>query len=309
MIEKGLERGILKRREDFAVYCDLEEFGFGKKVLLRADGTSVYMTQDLGTTKLKYEDSKADKLIWVVASEQKYHFQVLFKVLELLGYEFAKNCFHYSYEMVDLPTGRMKSREGTVIDLDDLLDALKERVLEIIKEREMEISGNIEETADNIGKAALKYFILSHRPGSKITFDIENSLAFEGKTGPYVLYQYVRAGKILEKAVFLNLYENLQIDKIDLFEQEDKKHIHNLLISLLQFADVIKESAEVMDQTKIADLIYNLARSFSSFYNDVNVLKEEIPEKKEILLFIVFVFKRLLGVCLDILGIEKVEEM
>lgn len=318
MITMGLKKGIFEKDISGAVTADLDKLGVtdregkplhGKKVLLRSDGTSVYITQDLAMAELKAKDYHPDNSMYVVADEQIRHFEVLFGILKALGYSWANHLKHISYGMVDLPHGRMKSREGTVVDADDILDELRDRIKLI----------NIdEESADKIGIAAMRYYLLSNRPESKIKFDPEQSVKLEGKTGPYILYQYVRSGKIIQNC-------KNSTDKNDkaIFEEETCNFTtlvepaeHQLLMTLVEFTERMKTIQQTLDQTILSDYVYKLAKTFSFFYENCPILKKQAenkeqinPEVKRARLELVRYVHALLSTSLELLGIEKVEQM
>ncbi len=267
LVDEGLERGIFSKLDNGAVGCELEKIGLkGTKVLLRADGTSVYMTQDLGTAVSRYEKFGAERMVYVVADEQNYHFQVLFGILALLRAELKGACKHLSYGMVNLPSGKMKSREGTVVDADDLLDELQGLAADKTRERWPELPPEQSEArARTIGLAALKYFILSVSPSTTMLFDPAKSIEFTGDTGPYLLYAYARTRSIFEKA-------ELDFAALD-FEPEVLAGLGDaeeraLLASLYNFPAELRRAADELDPSRVAAATYAVARSFSAFYYD-----------------------------------------
>lgn len=304
IVLQGLADGILEKDDNGAICADLARLGVakaGKKVLLRPDGTSVYMTQDLALAKLKAEQHALDKSVYVVANEQNDHFKNLFGILNALGYSWAKNdkLQHFSYGMVELPHGRMKSREGTVVDTDDLLNELRSLVQAKASEK---LSVLDDHTADLIGIAAAQYFFLSARPETTLKFDPERSLDFEGKTGPYILYQYVRSGRILKQL------QGRDDQKPDFSLLKDPQE-HALLLKLVEFTDVIRVIQKKPTSMPVAEYVYDLARKFSVFYENCPVLNAPDKAVGEARAALVAYAHALLGEMLDILAIRKPEKM
>ncbi len=268
---KGVEQGVFYREADNSVWVDLEAIGLDKKVLLRSDGTSLYMTQDLGTAIRRYEDWFFDSMIYVVASEQQYHFKVLFHALGLLGYPWAKDLHHLSYGMVNLPDGKMKSREGKVVDGDDLVEELtllaKEEI--IAKERE-ELVGDLEETSLSIALGALNYYLLQVSPTKDMIFNPAESISFNGNTGPYLQYMGARISSMLAK------YEQEIPASFDasVLTLEDER---SLIRQLALFGEVVERAAEGYDPSQITAYLYELSRTFSRWYHDNPVLKASTP--------------------------------
>jgi len=275
IIASGLEKGVFEKRNDGAVICDLGKLG--SKVVLRSDGTSVYITQDIGTTLRKYEDYHPESMVWVVGDEQNLHFQMLFAIMEKLGYSWAANLFHLSYGMVNLPTGKMKSREGTVVDADDLFDematlatdACKERGGEELTEAELKTRGEI------IGLGALKFMLLKFNPKTTILFDPAASLRFEGDTGPYVQYVAARINSIRRKAAERGL--DLDPAKVDwsLLGHPAEKL---LAVTASFYPAVLHLAAERKDCSGLVEYLLNLGKAFNSFYRECPVLAAETPE-------------------------------
>lgn len=306
IVMDGLAKGIFEQDPSGAVVADLQKLGItkgeGKKVLLRSDGTTVYTTQDLAIAKMKMEDHKLDNSFYVVAGEQDDHFRALFGILKALGYTWVDKLKHMSYGMVELPAGRMKSREGTVVDVDDLLNDLRDRVKVIAGEKGNEEMSDSD--ADKIGKAAAQYYLLSSRPESTMKFDPEESVKFEGKTGPYILYQYVRSGKILEQGKEKNT--NNEPDFTLLQEPAER----DLLLKLTEFTEVMRSVEKNLDQTLIATYVFELSQLFSSFYQKCPVLKEGTdPKLTSARLKLVEYSHILIKQSLDLLAIETVERM
>lgn len=310
IVMDGLAKGIFERDPSGAVIADLQKLGIqkneGKKVLLRSDGTTVYTTQDLAIAKRKMEEHGLDNSFYVVAGEQDDHFRALFGILKALGYEWVDKLKHMSYGMVELPEGRMKSREGTVVDVDDLLNALRDRVKTIAAEKGNETMSD--EDADKIGKAAAQYYLLSVRPESGMKFDPEESVSFEGKTGPYILYQYVRTGKILEQKALQDAGASQENPDFNLLQEPIE---HELLLKLVEFTEKMRAVQKTMDQTLIATYVYELAQTFSNFYAKCPVLKGDktSPELSQTRLKLVEYTHTLLKQSLDLLAIETVDRM
>jgi len=265
---KGLEKGIFYKQEDGAVAVDLSEEKLDKKILLRSDGTSIYITQDFGTAIKRHEDWPFDQLIYVVGSEQQYHFKVLFVLLEKLGYSWAKDLHHLSYGMVNLPEGKMKSREGTVVDADDLLDSLKDmaftEICERGREKEIEYPKSV---AENIGKGALHYFLLQTSPLKDMLFDPKESLSFNGNTGPYLQYMGARIFSMLRKK-----NENIKDRNVELFKLLTSDSEWDLLKVLAGYPAAISESAKNLDPSNLTSYLYELSKAFSRFYHECPIL-------------------------------------
>jgi arginyl-tRNA synthetase len=274
IILEGLENQVFKRREDGAVIIEFDEPNLGSKVVLRSDGTSVYVTQDIGTTLLKQKDYQPDRQIWVVGDEQKYHFQVLFAILKALGYSWADQLTHMAYGMVNLPSGKMKSREGTVVDADDLFDEMADLAREATLQRNKdEVPADLEERAQVISMAALKFMLLKVNPKTTILFDPQASIKFEGDTGPYVLYAYARISSMLRKAAEIADDGNTQIDW-GLLEDEAEKR---LALRCALFPETIHKAARELDSSCLAAYLLDLAKDFSTFYNRCSVLNASDP--------------------------------
>lgn len=274
IIEDGLKRGVFYRREDGAIEIDLEDVKCGKKVVLRSDGTSVYITQDIGTTILKADEFQPDGQVWVVGDEQKYHFKVLFEILKRLGYNWAENLHHMAYGMVNLPTGKMKSREGTVVDADDLLDEMERLANEASKERYGdEIPADLDERCKIVGIGALKFMLLKVNPKTTLMFDPQESIKFEGDTGPYVQYAYARIKSIMRKAGEDLL--NAPADWSQLEEETEKQ----LAMICARYPQILKSAAAAMDSSQLAGYLLDLARAFSRFYGNCPVLSDDEPAK------------------------------
>ncbi len=277
IVEEGLEKGILFKKEDGSVWADLTEEGLDEKLLLRADGTSVYMTQDLGTAKLRQDDFNAEKLVYVVGNEQNYHFDVLQKILNKLGFDWSNAIYHLSYGMVELPHGKMKSREGTVVDADDLM----EKMFQTAKKMTTEL-GKIEEFSkeeadqlfEMVGLGALKYFILKVDPKKNMMFNPEESVDFTGNTGPFIQYTHARIQSLLRKAHDNGIDINGTTEEIELLKKEKE-----LLKLIAEYPEVIKLAAESYSPAQVANYIYDLVKEYNQFYQEIPVFKEKDQHK------------------------------
>jgi len=307
IIQQGLKKEIFYKREDGAIEIDLTPYGLDKKVLLRSDGTSVYMTQDLGTTVLKFKDFKLDSSTWIVANEQIYHFKVLFQTLKLLGYKWADNCYHLPYGMVNLTTGKMKSREGTVVDADNLMDELHELAKKEISKRDSKLTPRaLEQRAEKIGLAALKYYLLKHSPQRDITFDPKKSISFEGDTGPYIQYAYARIQSIIRKGSPLSGGAREDKFTYNLLGNEEELEIIKLLY---QYPQIIKEATQEYNPTKLTSLLFDLAQSFNKFYQKHSVLNTDDKKLVQARLSLIECVATVIKNGLNILGIDVVEKM
>ena len=273
---KGLDMGVFFRADDGSVQIDLEDIGLDRKVLLRKDGTSIYITQDLGTAVSRHEDWPFDSMIYVVASEQQYHFKVLFHCLKVLGYSWADELHHLSYGMVNLPSGRMKSREGTVVDADDLLANLSALAKEEIvkKERESALE-DVERTSHDIALGALNYYLLQVTPDRDMIFNPAESISFNGNTGPYLQYMGARICSMLAKfdEVKEN-YDGIPFDGSLLSTQDEQTLVK--LIAL--YPETLRKAAMAYDPSEVCALLYEIAKTFSHFYHDNQILKAETKE-------------------------------
>ena len=282
-ILKGLEKGVFFKAEDGSVRIDVTDVvGKGKdednheKVLLRKDGTSVYITQDIGTAISRHDDWAFNQLVYVVASEQNYHFKILFHILKKLGFDWAKNLYHLSYGLVNLPSGRMKSREGTIVDADDLIDSLHADALKAIKERGRdEEVGNADDVAEKVALGALHYYLLQATPIKDMLFNPEESLSFNGNTGPYLQYMGARINSILAKAKEAGICENTSDEALALLSNEDE---WALIKQLGDFPAVVQKGAENLDPSGIAGYLYETAKLFSKFYQTSSILNAESKE-------------------------------
>ena len=307
-VEEGLATGAFYRREDGSVWADLTADGLDEKLLLRADGTSVYMTQDIGTAKLRYEDYPINKMVYVVGNEQNYHFQVLSILLDKLGFEWGKNLVHFSYGMVELPEGKMKSREGTVVDADDLMDEM----IESARETSQELGKldnctpeEIERIVRMVGLGALKYFILKVDPRKSMTFNPKESIDFNGNTGPFIQYTHARIKSVLRKAVEQGI-DFSSIDDTQLVISEKESYLIQLIT---EFPGVVKLSGEEFSPALIANYIYELVKEYNQFYHDFTILKEENLKLKQFRLVLSETTASIIKTGMLLLGIEVPERM
>ena len=307
-VMEGLEKGFFYRKEDGSVWADLTGEGLDHKLLLRADGTSVYMTQDIGTAKLRFADYPIDKMIYVVGNEQNYHFQVLSILLDKLGFEWGKGLVHFSYGMVELPEGKMKSREGTVVDADDLMaemiDTAKETSNELGK-----LDGLTKEEADNIarivGLGALKYFILKVDARKNMTFNPQESIDFNGNTGPFIQYTYARIQSVLRKAKEAGIEIPAQLPAgIELSEKEE-----GLIQMVADFAAIVKQAGEDYSPSIIANYTYDLVKEYNQFYHDFSILREENEAVKIFRLALSENVAKVVRLGMGLLGIEVPDRM
>ncbi len=298
----GIEKGIMYRKEDGSVWADLTGDGLDHKLLLRADGTSVYMTQDIGTAKLRYQDFPIDKMIYVVGNEQNYHFQVLSLLLDKLGFKWGKDLTHFSYGMVELPEGKMKSREGTVVDADDLIDTMVASAAEMGAERFAEMPA--EESAEisrMVGLGALKYFLLKVDPRKNMLFNPKESIDFNGNTGPFIQYTYARIRSVIRKA------EGFDPQSTPNSEPNAKESV--LIQKVADFPSVVAEAGKNYSPALIANYAYDLAKEYNQFYHDYSILREEDAEKRNLRLLLSYVVGRTLKSAMSLLGIEMPERM
>lgn len=298
----GIEKGIMYRKEDGSVWADLTGDGLDHKLLLRADGTSVYMTQDIGTAKLRYQDFPIDKMIYVVGNEQNYHFQVLSLLLDKLGFKWGKDLTHFSYGMVELPEGKMKSREGTVVDADDLIDTMVASAAEMGAERFAEMP--TEESAEisrMVGLGALKYFLLKVDPRKNMLFNPKESIDFNGNTGPFIQYTYARIRSVIRKA------EGFDPQYTPNSEPNAKESV--LIQKVADFPSVVAEAGKNYSPALIANYAYDLAKEYNQFYHDYSILREEDAEKRNLRLLLSYVVGRTLKSAMSLLGIEMPERM
>lgn len=302
-VEEGLEKGVFYRKEDNSVWADLTPDGLDHKLLLRSDGTSVYMTQDIGTAKLRYQDYPIDKMIYVVGNEQNYHFQVLSLLLDKLGFKWGKDLIHFSYGMVELPHGKMKSREGTVVDADDLMDKMVEDALAMTSDRLEGMTPDEKlEVARIIGMGALKYFILKVDPRKNMLFNPAESIDFNGNTGPFIQYTYARIQSLQRKAG-----DNLPALNIDAVTPNEKEIA--IIQRVADFPAVVEEAGKTYSPALIANYTYELAKEFNQFYHDYSILKEEDENVKVFRLELSRTVAGVIKRAFSLLGIEVPERM
>ena len=308
LVQKGLEMGVFERHEDGSVWCDLTADGLDQKLLLRSDGTSVYMTQDLGTAERRFEEYSLDELIYVVGNEQNYHFQVLKLILKKLGFDWSDSIYHLSYGMVELPEGKMKSREGTVVDADDLLEKMyntaKETSLELGKLDDMS-EAEQDELFRMLSLGALKYFIIKVDPRKTMLFDPKESIDFNGNTGPFIQYTHARIKSILRKAAAQGIdYATNSDAGVELSPKEVR-----IVKILNNFPNKIAEAGEAHSPAIVANYAYELAKEFNQYYHDTPILREENKAVLAFRLQLIELIARVLTKAMDILGIKLPERM
>ena len=276
LVEEGLRKGVFYQRADQSVWIDLKSDGLDEKLLLRSDGTSVYITQDLGTAVKRHEDFGFDSMVYVVGNEQDYHFKVLFLILSKLGYDWAKQLYHLSYNMVDLPSGKMKSREGTVVDADDLMDEMKAEAENITRELgklDEPDSESSQKLYEQIGMGALKYFLLKVDPEKRMLFNPNESIDFNGNTGPFIQYTHARIQSVLRKAATMPSlcdYDSFDCTTHEFFNQKERE----LVKLIMSFDEIVSEAASKLSPAVIANYVYELAKTFNQFYHDNPIVVE-----------------------------------
>ncbi|MBQ0062073.1 MAG: arginine--tRNA ligase [Bacteroidales bacterium] len=308
-VQEGLDKGFFYRKDDNSVWADLTAEGLDHKLLLRGDGTSVYMTQDIGTAKLRFQDYPINKMIYVVGNEQNYHFQVLSILLDKLGFEWGKGLVHFSYGMVELPNGKMKSREGTVVDADDLIEKMIGDARQMSADKISKLADITEEEAKEIarvvGLGALKYFILKVDPRKNMLFNPEESIDFNGNTGPFIQYTYARIKSVLRKAAEANIAIPATLPaSVELSEKEE------CLIQLVsEFAAAVKAAGNDYSPSTIANYCYDLVKEYNQFYHDFSILREEDEQKKIFRLVLSANVAKIIQLGMGLLGIEVPERM
>ena len=307
IVEKGLAQGVFFKKEDGSVWCDLTADGLDEKLVLRADGTSVYITQDMGTATQRVKDYPDVKgMVYTVGNEQDYHFKVLFLILKKLGYDWASHLYHLSYGMVDLPSGKMKSREGTVVDADDLIAEMEQTAKEISQELG-KLDGYTEAQKEalyhTIGLGALKYYILKVDPKKRILFDPKESIDFQGNTGPFVQYTYARIQSILRKYTEMGVADSTAMP--DTLHEKEKA----LLKSITLFPAIVQEAAEEYSPAVIANYVYDLVKDFNSFYQNVSILGEKEPMKLHFRVVLCEKIGEIIAASFKMLGIQVPERM
>jgi len=308
-VEEGLQKGFFYRRPDGSVWADLTKEGLDEKLLLRSDGTSVYMTQDIGTAKLRFQDYPIDKMIYVVGNEQNYHFQVLSILLDKLGFKWGKDLVHFSYGMVELPNGKMKSREGTVVDADDLIETMIEEASQMSADKVNKLEDITPEEAREIarivGMGALKYFILKVDARKNMLFNPEESIDFNGNTGPFIQYTYARIRSILRKAKAQGIEVPAELPTTAGLSDKEI----SLIQHLNDFAAVVRQAAGDYNPSCIANYCYDLVKEYNQFYHDFSVLKEEDRDKQLVRLALSEAVSKVVRNGLGLLGIEVPERM
>lgn len=302
---RGLDEGLFVKDPDGSVWADLTPEGYDRKILLRADGTSVYITQDIGTAKLRYEDYPIDQMIYVVGNEQDYHFQVLSIILDKLGYSFGKDLKHFSYGMVELPDGKMKSREGTVVDADDLMDRMIDTALEASEGEGRAVDMSEEERqemARKVGLGALKYFLLKVEPRKNMLFDPKESIDFNGNTGPFIQYTYARIQSIMRKAEGVDFHSKQIVSELLPKEVELVKRLN-------EFGEVVKQAGAELNPSLIASYAYDLGKQFNQFYHDHSILNEPDDTVRHQRLLLSYLTSEVLKNAVGLLGIEMPEKM
>jgi arginyl-tRNA synthetase len=305
IVDEGLAKGVFFKKEDGSVWIDLTADGLDEKLVLRSNGTSVYITQDVGTAQLKYNDYHMDKSIYVVGNEQDYHFKVLFLILQKLGKSWAKGLFHLSYGMVDLPSGKMKSREGTVVDADDLMAEMEQTA-----KTQTEALGKVNDFSEdekkqlyyNIGMGALKYFLLKVEPKKRLLFDPNESIDFQGHTGPFIQYTHARIKSVLKRANFEPGQLNTDVKELDAVERD-------LILALNQFPEAIMQAARDYSPAIIANYVYELAKTYNKFYQEKPILKAEDETVMQFRLQLSSASAKIINKAMRLLGINVPERM
>ena len=306
LVLEGLKNGKFFRKEDGSVWADFTAEGLDQKLLLRKDGTSVYMTQDIGTAKLRYQDFPIDKMIYVVGNEQNYHFQVLSLLLDRLGFKWGKDLVHFSYGMVELPNGRMKSREGTVVDADDLMASMINDAKDVSSERLADMTDEEKQNVYRIiGLGALKYFLLKVNPINNMVFNPAESIDFNGNTGPFIQYTHARIKSVLRKAQDEIGVGQCELDNnVEISEKEQ-----TLIQKLVDFEGVVLRAGKEYSPAQIANYAYDLAKEYNQFYHDTPILKEEDAQKRRLRLILSACVARVIKTAMRLLGIEVPERM
>ena len=308
IVEQGLQKGVFFKKEDGSVWCDLTADGLDEKLVLRADGTSVYITQDMGTAIQRVKDYPDVKgMVYTVGNEQDYHFKVLFLILKKLGYDWASHLYHLSYGMVDLPSGKMKSREGTVVDADDLI-AEMEQTAKVISQELGKLDGYTEAQKEDlyhtIGLGALKYYILKVDPKKRILFDPKESIDFQGNTGPFIQYTYARIQSILRKYAEMD-NSKAAIVQPNILQEKEK----NLLKSITLFPSIVQDAADNYSPAVVANYVYDLVKDFNSFYQNVSILGEEDTNKRHFRVALSKKIGEIIAESFKMLGIQVPERM
>ncbi|MBF1390389.1 MAG: arginine--tRNA ligase, partial [Porphyromonas sp.] len=304
---RGLKEGKFVQDPDGSVWADFTDEGLDRKILLRSDGTSVYITQDIGTAKMRFDKHAIDKMVYVVGNEQEYHFKVLSLLLDRLGYAFGKGLVHFSYGMVELPDGKMKSREGTVVDADDLMDEMVATARAIAEEQGKGKDMPAEEAAEvarRVGLGSLKYFILKVDPRKNMTFNPKESIDFNGNTGSFIQYTYARIRSLLRKAEELGIALPATFAGLTISTKEQE-----LIAKIAEYADIVEEAARTYSPAVIANYVYDLVKEYNQFYHEFSILKEENEELRAFRLALSEVVARTIAAGFSLLGIEMPERM
>ena len=304
---RGLKEGKFVQDPDGSVWADFTDEGLDRKILLRSDGTSVYITQDIGTAKMRFDKHPIDKMVYVVGNEQEYHFKVLSLLLDRLGYAFGKGLVHFSYGMVELPDGKMKSREGTVVDADDLMDEMVATARAIAEEQGKGKDMPTEEAAEvarRVGLGSLKYFILKVDPRKNMTFNPKESIDFNGNTGSFIQYTYARIRSLLRKAEELGITLPATFAGLTISTKEQE-----LIAKVAEYADIVEEAARTYSPAVIANYVYDLVKEYNQFYHEFSILKEENEELRAFRLALSEVVARTIAAGFSLLGIEMPERM
>ena len=304
---RGLKEGKFVQNPDGSVWADFTDEGLDRKILLRSDGTSVYITQDIGTAKMRFDKHPIDKMVYVVGNEQEYHFKVLSLLLDRLGYAFGKGLVHFSYGMVELPDGKMKSREGTVVDADDLMDEMVATARTIAEEQGKGKDMPAEEAAEvarRVGLGSLKYFILKVDPRKNMTFNPKESIDFNGNTGSFIQYTYARIRSLLRKAEGLGIALPATFAGLTISTKEQE-----LIAKVAEYADIVEEAARTYSPAVIANYVYDLVKEYNQFYHEFSILKEENEELRAFRLALSEVVARTIAAGFSLLGIEMPERM
>ncbi|AWV98168.1 arginine--tRNA ligase [Arcticibacterium luteifluviistationis] len=307
IVDEGLEKGVFFKKEDNSVWIDLTDEGMDEKLVLRGDGTSVYITQDLGTTELKFKDYDSEKAIWVVGNEQDYHFKVLFAILKKLGRKYAEGCYHLSYGMVDLPTGKMKSREGTVVDADDLVAEMIATAKASTEEKgkvDSFTESEKEALFEMLALGALKYFLLKVEPKKRMQFNPAESIDFQGNTGPFIQYTHARIKSILRKAASENITTPTKIEAVEMASIET-----DLVYLLGEYKNSVDKAAADFAPSIVANYCYDLAKTFNSFYGELSVMNETDLAKRDFRLALIQQVAQTLKNGMKLLGIDVPERM
>ena len=304
---RGVRENVFYQKEDNSVWADLTEYELDQKILLRSDGTSVYITQDIGTAKMRYDDFKIDKMVYVVGNEQNYHFQILAVLLNKLGFQWGRDLYHFSYGMVELPSGKMKSREGTVVDADDLIDEMIQVARDMSVELgKLESLSNVEaeDTFRMIAMGALKYYILKVDPRKNMMFNPTESIDFNGNTGPFIQYTYARIKSVLRKSTENNISVNSNV-KLNSFSMKEK----DLLKRITLFPEVVKEAGDKYSPAIVANYCYELVKEFNQFYHEYSILSEPDEDMRNFRLVLSATVAEIVKKGMNLLGIEMPERM